>query len=246
MELNFSFMTKYWPLFIRGAGTTLILSVFTVAIGLVVGIVLALCRLSKFTPLGFLGKYPQLSRISKFNPISFIASAYIEFMRGTPLMVQIFFIFYALPQMGFRIPNIPGLNFDFPRFASGILAMGLNSGAYVGEIVRAGIQAVDKGQSEAARSLGMTTTQTMRRIVLPQAFKNILPALGNEFVTVIKESSIVMVIGITELMFNTSQVYSSSYRYFESLIVCALVYFVMTFTTSRLLGVMERRMKTDE
>ena len=219
MELNFSFLSKYWPMFIRGAGTTLILSVFTVVIGLIVGVVLALMRLGKF------------------KPLSLISAAYTEFIRGTPLMVQIFFIFYALPQMGIKIPNISGLGFDFPRFASGILAMGLNSAAYVGEIVRAGI--------EAARSLGMTGWQTMRRVVLPQAFKNILPALGNEFVTVIKESSIVMTIGITELMFNTSQVYSSSFRYFESLIVCALIYFVMTFTTSRLLGVMERRMKRD-
>ena len=228
MELNFSFLSKYWPMFIRGAGTTLILSVFTVVIGLIVGVVLALMRLGKF------------------KPLSLISAAYTEFIRGTPLMVQIFFIFYALPQMGIKIPNISGLGFDFPRFASGILAMGLNSAAYVGEIVRAGIQAVDRGQTEAARSLGMTGWQTMRRVVLPQAFKNILPALGNEFVTVIKESSIVMTIGITELMFNTSQVYSSSFRYFESLIVCALIYFVMTFTTSRLLGVMERRMNKSD
>ena len=225
MDLNFSFLSKYWPMFVRGAGTTLILSVFTVFLGLIFGIVLALMRLGKF------------------KPVSFISAAYTEFMRGTPLMVQIFFIFYALPQIGIRIPNITGLGFDFPRFASGILAMGFNSAAYVGEIIRAGIQAVDKGQTEAARSLGMNGCQTMRFVVLPQAFKNILPALGNEFVTVIKESSIVTVIGITELMFNTSQVYSSSYRYFESLIVCALIYFVMTFTTSRLLGVMEGRMK---
>ena len=225
MDLNFSFLSKYWPMFVRGAGTTLVLSLFTVVLGLILGIFLALLRLGKF------------------KPLSLLSAAYTEFIRGTPLMVQIFFIFYALPQIGIRIPNISGLGFDFPRFASGILAMGLNSGAYVGEIVRAGIQAVDKGQTEAARSLGMTAWQTMRRVVLPQAFKNILPALGNEFVTVIKESSIVTVIGITELMFNTSQVYSSSYRYFESLIVCALIYFVMTFTTSRLLGVLEGRMK---
>lgn len=228
MELNFSFLSKYWPMFLRGAETTLILSVATVIIGLIVGVLLALLRLCKI------------------KPLSFLAAAYIEFIRGTPLMVQIFFIFYALPQLGLRIPQITWLDFDFPRFASGILALGLNSAAYIAEIVRAGIQAVDKGQTEAARSLGMTQGMAMRFVVLPQAFKNILPALGNEFVTVIKESSIVMVIGITELMFNTSQVYSSSYRYFESLIICALVYFIMTFTTSRLLSLLERRMHADE
>lgn len=228
MKLNFTFLTKYWPMFVRGAGTTLVLSVATILIGLIVGVLLALMRLCKI------------------KPLSFLATAYIEFVRGTPLMVQIFFIFYALPQLGLRIPQIAWMPFDFPRFASGILALGLNSGAYIAEIVRAGIQAVDKGQTEAARSLGMPQGMAMRSVVLPQAFKNILPALGNEFVTIIKESSIVMVIGITELMFNTSQVYSSSYRYFESLIVCALVYFVMTFTTSRLLSLLERRMHADE
>ena len=210
MELNFSFLSKYWPMFIRGAGTTLILSVFTVVIGLIVGVVLALMRLGKF------------------KPLSLISAAYTEFIRGTPLMVQIFFIFYALPQMGIKIPNISGFLMASNPCSGRTLAVGSLS-----------------KRTEAARSLGMTGWQTMRRVVLPQAFKNILPALGNEFVTVIKESSIVMTIGITELMFNTSQVYSSSFRYFESLIVCALIYFVMTFTTSRLLGVMERRMKRD-
>ena len=224
MELNFSFLSKYWPMFIRGAGTTLILSVFTVFIGLIVGIVLALMRLGKF------------------KPISLLSAAYTEFIRGTPLMVQIFFIFYALPQMGIKIPNISGLGFDFPRFASGILAMGLNSAAYVGEIVRAGIQAVDKGQTEAARSLGMTGWQTMRRVVLPQAFKNILPALGNEFVTVIKESSIVSVIGIADLMFRTNDVIALSYKSLECLAVAALIYFVLTFISSRLVSLAERKL----
>ena len=245
MDLNFSFLPKYWPMFVNGAKTTLLLSLATILIGVVGGVFLAILRLSKWYPLKFLGRF-GLRRAARFNPLSFLSAFYVEFIRGTPLMVQIFFIFYALPQMGLRFPNITGLGFDFPRFASGILALGLNSGAYIAEIVRAGIQAVDRGQTEAARSLGMTGGQAMRHIVLPQAFKNILPALGNEFVTLIKESSIVMVIGITELMFNTSQVYSSSYRYFESLIVCAVIYFVMTFTTSRLMGLVERRLRADE
>lgn len=224
MNLNFSFLSKYWPMFVRGAGTTLILSFFTVLIGLIIGVFLALLRLGKF------------------KPLSFLSAAYTEFIRGTPLMVQIFFIFYALPQMGFKIPNITGLGFDFPRFASGILAMGLNSGAYVGEIVRAGIQAVDKGQTEAARSLGMTGWQTMRRVVLPQAFKNILPALGNEFVTVIKESSIVSVIGIADLMFRTNDVIAVTYKNLECLAIAALCYFVLTFVSGRFVSLAERKM----
>jgi polar amino acid transport system permease protein len=248
MNLNFSYLSKYFPMFINGSKTTLLLSLTTVIIGLIFGVILAVMRLSKFYPLAFLSKKKgrKAPFYARINPVSLISAAYVEFVRGTPLMVQIFFVFYALPQMGFKIPNITGLGFDFPRFASGIIALGLNSAAYIAEIVRAGIQAVDRGQTEAALSLGMNKMQTMQNIVLPQAFKNILPALGNEFVTLIKESSIVMVIGITELMFNTSQVYSSSYRYFESLIVAALIYFTMTFTTSRLVGILERRMRASE
>lgn len=246
MNLNFSFLSKYWPMFVGGIRTTILLAAATIVIGLIVGVILALLRLSKFEPFKFFTKLGVPAKMAVFNPISFLATAYIEFMRGTPLLVQILFIFYALPQLGIRFPAIPGIGFDFPRFASGITAMGLNSGAYIGEIVRAGIQAVHKGQTEAALSVGMNKMQAMRYIVLPQAFKNILPALGNEFITVIKESSIVMVIGITELMFNTAQVYSSSYRYFESLIVCALIYFVATFAMSRLLGGVERKMRRDE
>lgn len=246
MNLNFSFLTKYWPMFANGIKTTLALALVTVIIGLVVGVLLALLRVSKFKPFIFLKRFRALAFIANFNPLQFLATAYVEFVRGTPLLVQILFIFYALPQLGLSFPNIQGLGFDFPRFAAGITAMGLNSAAYMSEIVRAGIQAVDKGQMEAALSVGMTKLKAMRHIVLPQAFKNILPALGNEFITVIKESSIVMVIGITELMFNTAQVYSSSYRYFESLIVCAFVYFAATFTTSRLLGLLERRLHADE
>lgn len=246
MNLNFTFLYKYWPMFVSGIKTTLALALVTVIIGLILGVILALLRLSKFYPLKFLKKYRYFAFLGKFNPLSFLATAYVEFMRGTPLLVQILFIFYALPQLGLSFPNIQGLGFDFPRFAAGITAMSLNSAAYICEIVRAGIQAVDKGQTEAALSVGLTKLKAMRYIVLPQAFKNILPALGNEFITVIKESSIVMVIGITELMFNTAQVYSSSYRYFESLIVCALVYFAATFTTSRLLGILEGRLRGDE
>lgn len=182
--------------------------------------------------------------MGKILPLKWLAVAYIEFIRGTPLMVQLMFIFYGLPMIGVKIPEISWIP-NFSRFAAGIIAMSMNSCAYVAEVIRSGIQAVDYGQTEAARSVGFSSGEAMRLVVLPQAIKNILPALGNEFVTVIKESSIVMTIGITELMFNTSQVYSSSFRYFESLIVCALIYFVMTFTTSRLLGVMERRMKRD-
>ena len=228
MELSFNFLKKYWFLFVDGTSITLLLSICTVFFGVIIGVLIALCRLSN----------------SKF--LRFPAQAYIEFLRGTPMLVQIYFIFYALPQMGLKIPDIPLFGPDFPRYASGILALSINSGAYIAEIIRAGIQAVDKGQTEAARSLGMSQMLTMNKIILPQAFKNILPALGNEFVTIIKESSIVSVIGIGELMFRTQTVYGNSFRFFESLIIAALIYFILTFTTSRLLGIMERRMRAGD
>jgi len=228
VSLNFSFLSRYWFLFVDGTRTTLMLSLMTVLLGTLIGIVISLMRLGRF-------------RASRW-----FAQAYIEFVRGTPMLVQIFFIFYALPQLGLRIPEVPLFGPDFPRYVSGIIALSLNSGAYIAEIIRAGIQSVDKGQTEAARSLGTPQLMTMRYIILPQAFRNILPALGNEFVTIIKESSIVSVIGIGELMYKTSTAYGNSFRYFESLIICALIYFVLTFTTSRLIALMERRMSAGD
>lgn len=217
MHLNFSFMSKYYMFFINGAKFTIILAIFTVLFGVVLGTLLALMR------------------ISKNKALNAIAAVYVEFIRGTPLMVQLFIIYYALP-------TIIGLN--IPEMQSAIMALAINSGAYVAEIIRAGIQAVDKGQMEAARSLGMPYGMAMRYIIIPQAIKNILPALGNEFIVVIKESSVVSVIGIKELMYNADTVRGNTFRAFEPLIVAAIMYFIMTFTLSKLMGRFERRLKT--
>ena len=160
--------------------------------------------------------------------------------------MQIFIVFYGLPQIGIEFPDVPALGEDFPRFMAGAIALSLNSAAYVAEIIRAGIQAVDKGQMEAARSLGMPHSMAMRYIILPQAVRNILPALGNEFVVVIKESSIVSVIGVAELMYNAETVRGNTFRPFEPLIIAALIYFAMTFTLSKLVGKAERRMRTSD
>jgi len=214
--------------FISGAKNTVILAALTVLLGVMLGTVLALMRLSKF-------------RVLKF-----ISAAYIEFIRGTPVMVQIFIVFYGLPQLGIEFPEVPALGQGFPRFMAGVIALSINSAAYVAEIIRAGIQAVDVGQMEAARSLGLTHRMAMTYIILPQAVRNILPALGNEFVTVIKESSIVSVIGISELMYNADTVRGNTFLPFEPLIVAAVIYFIMTFTTSKLLGYAERRMRTGD
>lgn len=211
-------MSKYYMFFINGAKFTVFLAFFTVLIGVMLGIFLALMRLSK-------------KKI-----LNAIATAYIEFIRGTPLLVQLYIVFYGLPHLGVNLPD----------FVAGIAALSVNSAAYVAEIIRAGIQAVDKGQMEAARSIGMTQGMAMRYIIIPQAVKNILPALGNEFIVVIKESSIASIIGIHELMYNADTVRGNTFKPFEPLIVAAIMYFILTFTLSKLLGIFERRMKTSD
>ena len=159
-----------------------------------------------------------------------------------PLAVQLMFIFYGLPAVGIVFPEVSFIP-DFSRFAAGIVAMSLNSAAYVSEVVRAGIQAVDKGQAEAARSIGLTNIQTMRIVVLPQAIRNILPALGNEFITVIKESSIVSVIGIGDLMFRTNDVIAVTYKTLPGLGIALIIYFILTFTFGRLVNFTEKKLK---
>ncbi len=215
--------TKYSGFFGRGVVNTLIIAFFAVLLGTLLGTLLAVLKMGKFAPTRWL------------------ATAYVEFVRGTPLMIQLMFIFYGLPMLNITFPQIPFIpNSD--RFAAAIFAMSLNSAAYVAEIIRSGIQAVDKGQFEAARSLGFKESQALRMVVLPQAIKNILPALGNEFVTVIKESSIVSVIGIADLMYQANGVIANTFITLETLAVAAIIYFIMTFVTSRLIAFAERKM----
>ena len=160
----------------------------------------------------------------RIPPLRWIAVAYIEFVRGTPLMVQLMFIFYGLPMIGVTIPNVALDSRLFDRFAAGMVAMSLNSCAYVAEIIRSGIQAVDKGQMEAARSRGLpAAARPCGWWFFPRRCRNILPALGNEFVTVIKESSIVSVIGIADLMFRTKDVIAVTYKNLECLAIAALM-----------------------
>ena len=218
-----STITRYYNFFLEGVQNTLIIAVFTVLFGTLLGILLA------------------VAKMSNFKPLKWLSTAYIEFFRGTPLMVQLMFIFYGLPMIGITFPEIPFIE-NFQRFAAGIVAMSLNSAAYVAEVIRSGIQAVDIGQMEASRSLGFNKAQSMLLVILPQAIKNILPALGNEFVTVIKESSIVSVIGIADLMYRTNGVKAKNYKTLECLFIAAIIYFILTFVSSRLIALMERRM----
>ncbi|HYF83857.1 MAG TPA: amino acid ABC transporter permease [Clostridia bacterium] len=217
--MDFSFLQKYYGFFIDGTITTLLLSFFGVAFGALLGVVFALMKLSK-------------------NPLlKSFSAAYIEVVRGTPLLVQLYIVYYGLPRL---------VGIDFDDITLGIIAISLNSAAYVAEIIRAGILSIDKGQMEAARSLGMSHRTAMINIIIPQAFKNILPALGNEFIVLIKESAIVSVIGIHDLMYNTDTVRGNTYKPFAPLVVAAAIYFTITFTLSKLLGLLERRLRTGD
>ena len=193
-------LVRYRILLWNGTKITLVLSVFTVILGLVFGTLMAFMKLSK----------NQVLRAA--------AGVYVEFIRGTPVLVQIFIVYYGLPMMGIEIPSIMLGGVDISRLVSGIVALSINSTAYICEIVRSGIQSIDIGQTEAAKALGMNRLMTMWFIILPQAAKNILPALGNEFVTVIKTSSQVSVIGIAELMYTADTIRGISFRPMEPLV----------------------------
>ena len=217
-------LQRYYPYFLDGVKNTLIIAAMSVVLGVVFGTLMAIMRMCRIKPLRWL------------------AMAYIEFVRGTPLMVQLMFIFYGLPMVGIEFPDVSFIP-NFSRFMAGIVAMSINSCAYVAELIRSGIQSVDEGQMEAARSIGFKYGESMRLVILPQAIRNILPALGNEFVTVIKESSIVSVIGISDLMYGTNGVIALTYRSLPCLAIAAIMYFILTFISSRLIARLEKRMK---
>jgi len=221
---GFQVAFKYFELFEQGLVCTVTLSFLTVIFGFVLALVLALMRLSGIAPLKFL------------------ATAYVEVFRATPLMVQLFLVYYVLlADISLPVFKLFGI-IRFERMVPGVIALALNSGAYLSEIIRSGIQSIDLGQTEAARSLGMTSWQNMRHIVLPQAIKNILPAIANEFVTIIKESSICWTIGVQEIMSAVNSIKAATYTCGEALIIAACVYFCLTFPTSKIIEYFERKM----
>ncbi len=207
-------MMSYWTYFAKGIEYTLIITVTAVFFGFVLGTLLSLMRLSE----------------NKL--LHSIAVCYIEFIRGTPLMVQVMFVYFGV---GAVIQSLPAL-------VAGIIATALNSAAYIAEVIRSGIESIPAGQTEAARSLGMTQKDTYRYVVIPQALKNIWPALGNEFVTLIKESSIVSIIGVGDLMYQTQLVQSATYKGVMPLFIAMVIYFIMTFSLSKLLNLFERKL----
>ncbi len=214
MDFNFSIMKDAIPLLVAGAGITVEVTFLSVGLGLAFGIIVSLIRLSSIKPLKYIG------------------NVYVDFIRGTPLLVQIFLVYFALPAI---------INHRVDAFFAAISACSINSGAYIAEIFRGGIQSIDKGQMEAGRSLGMTWWQTMRFIILPQAFKRIIPPLGNEFIAMLKDSSLVSVIGFEELTRRGQLIIARTYASFEIWLCVAFIYLIMTFAVARFVGLLERR-----
>ncbi|HDZ6232415.1 TPA: ABC transporter permease subunit [Staphylococcus aureus] len=219
MNDDSGFISKYGSFFLKGIKITLLISLIGVALG------------------SILGAFVALMKLSKIKIISWIASIYIEILRGTPMLVQVFIVFFGITA---------ALGLDISALVCGTIALVINSSAYIAEIIRAGINAVDKGQMEAARSLGLNYRQTMKSVIMPQAIKNILPALGNEFVTLIKESSIVSTIGVGEIMFNAQVVQGISFDPFTPLLVAAALYFVLTFVLTRIMNMIEGRLNASD
>lgn len=211
------FVGKF-PAFMDGVGVTLELAFFTVLFGSLLGLIVAVFRKTRFWPLRIL------------------MNVYVAFIRGTPLLVQVLMVVYGLPQFGVKLP----------RMTLCVIALVINSGAYMAELIRAGLQSVERGQVEAADSLGLSSSQTMIHVVLPQAIKVTLPAMGNEFVAIIKESSVLYAVGVYELTYQAYKLASVNYRYLETLFCAAMVYFVLTYAAARLLSLLERRMRRSE
>ncbi len=218
--MKFTFMKKYWRFYLQGFSITIRLSICAVIFGTILGILIVLLRRSKFKPLKVFG------------------DAYVGFIRGTPLLAQIYLVYIGIPAV-FK-------GFDLPEFTVGVIALSLNAAAYISETIRSGIEAVNIGQTEAARSLGMSKAQTMKDIILPQAFKNILPALGNQFIGITRDTSMLSVIGVSEIMYKTTIVRGNTARGLEPVIIASLIYLLITLVLTRLLSIAERRLKQSD
>ena len=217
--MDFELMAQAVPLLLTGAAVTVQITALSVLLGILIGL--------------FVG----VARISTYRAVNLLAAVYVDFLRGTPLLVQIFLVYFALPV-------VTGQRID--PFIAAIAACSINSSAYVAEIFRAGIQSIDAGQMEAGRSLGMTWMQTMRYIIIPQAARRVFPPLGNEFIALLKDSSLVSVIGFEELTRRGQLIIARTYASLEIWICVAIIYLVMTVSISRLVAWLERRYKIDD
>lgn len=222
--MNWVKLAKMWQryngVFLNGLGGTLWISALVLVLGSLLGLIVTLVRMTKF------------------KPIRLIGSIYIEILRGTPVLLQLYFFWIGLPKL------FPAMELTDTQCV--LIALVINASAYISEIFRAGIDAVDKGQFEAARSLGMSEMHVMTRVILPQAIKNILPALGNEFISTIKGTSLASVFFVGELMTAQKTIQSATFLALESLTIVGIIYFVLSFVLSKLMKLLERRLKASE
>jgi polar amino acid transport system permease protein len=216
MDLDFSPVWSGWPQLLQGAVVTVQVTSVSLLLGCVLGLLIGIGRL-----------YPERRAIYSF------CTAYLAVIRGTPLLVQLFILFFGLPQFGIMLP----------AFLCGVLGLGIYSGAYVSEIVRGAIQSIDRGQMEAARSIGLSSRQAMLNVILPQAVVRMIPPLGNEFIALIKNSALVSLLTIHDLMHEGQKIISVTYRSLEVYLAIALMYFVLTGLTFLALRHIERRLR---
>ncbi len=228
-QVMINIFLNYWPMFLRGAGKTLLVAIVGTVVGSLIGLVIGVIRTIPMPEKG-IKRY-----ILKF--VNLIIGVYIEVFRGTPMMVQAMVIFYGIPRLfDFQIEVLP----------AALLVISINTGSYMAEIVRGGIVSIDKGQYEAAEAIGMSHFQIMTSVVLPQAIRNILPATGNELIINIKDSSVLSVIGLTEVFFQSRSIAGANFMFFEVFTITSIVYLIMTITSSRLLQYVERKMDGPE
>ncbi|WP_040398026.1 ABC transporter substrate-binding protein/permease [Anaerococcus senegalensis] len=223
--------SEYSPLFINGIFSTLFISIISTIIGFFIGLVVAVIRKTK------IDKNKNIVGYILQKIINFILAAYIEIFRGTPMMVQAILIFYGAKQF---------LAIDMSTMLAAFIIVSINTGAYLSEVVRGGINSVDKGQFEACKALGMTHSQTMFNVIIPQTIKSILPAIANEFVVNIKDTSVLNVISVTELFFVSKSIAGSTYQIFQTYLITAIIYFILTFITTRIILLVEKKFNTKE
>ena len=217
-------LTKYWKQLLLGMGNTLLIALVSTLIGLLIGILIGVIRTIPYS------KNPIVRAFQKF--VNFLLVCYIEIFRGTPMMVQAMVIYwgYAFATGGNTLPLLP----------SALFIVSINTGAYIAEIVRGGIISIDKGQFEGAKSVGMNHWQTMIHVIIPQVIRNILPAVGNEFVINIKDTSVLNVIGVVELFYQSQIIQKATWQTFPVYAIICMLYFIMTFTITRLLRLLEK------
>lgn len=207
-------MASFLPTLLHGAWITIMVSIVSYILALIIGLIFG------------------IGRVTRIWPIRAVAAAYVQFIRGTPLLLQLFFIYYVLPYGGIVLPP----------FAAGVLGLTINYSAYMAEVFRAGIQAIPRGQWEAARSVGMSRRLLMRRIILPQAIRIVIPPIGNFFVSIFKDSALVSVITMRDLMFSGELLASATFKYFEIFTLVAIIYFIISYPTAKLVEYVELRL----